>query len=131
MVIERLTLRGFGQFGAEGAPRDVHFAPGLNLIVGPNEAAIVVRDGQVTEILSEARIEAADVLDQLASLFRLGADISVFFVDTGPIDLAIFLGETEKRAASTNHLCAKARSKCLHSSFSTQSADMCRSHQLS
>lgn len=72
------------------------------VVVGPNEAAIVVRDGQVREILTEAKVEAADVLDQLASVFRLGADISVFFVDTGPIDLTIFLGETEKRATYTN-----------------------------
>ena len=72
------------------------------VVDGPNEAAIVVRDGQVREILTEAKIEAADILDQLASLFRLGADISVFFVDTGPIDLTIFLGETEKRTTSTN-----------------------------
>jgi len=70
------------------------------VVVGPNEAAIVVRDGEVWEILTEAKVEVANVFDQFASLFRQGADVTVLFVELAPIDLTIFLGETEKLAFS-------------------------------
>lgn len=66
------------------------------VVVGPGEAAIVMRDGQVQELLTESKMKVAGVLDQFLSLFRGGADIAVYFVDVSPIDLAIFLGESSQ-----------------------------------
>jgi len=67
-----------------------------NVVVGPNEAAIVMRDGQVQELLTESKVQIAGVFDQFLSIFRAGTDIAVYFVDLSPLDLTIFMGETNQ-----------------------------------
>ena len=66
------------------------------VVVGPNDGAIVVHDGKVKNLLTESKVKVAGVFDQFISLIGLGADIAVYFVDLSPIDLTIFLGETNK-----------------------------------
>ena len=66
------------------------------VVVGPNDGAIVVHDGKVRDLLTESKVKVAGVFDQFISLIGLGADIAVYFVDLSPIDLTIFLGETNK-----------------------------------
>lgn len=64
------------------------------VVVGPNEAAIVVKDGQPYELLTESSAQVAGAFDQLKSLFGGGADICVYFVELAPLDLTIFIGES-------------------------------------
>jgi RNA polymerase subunit RPABC4/transcription elongation factor Spt4 len=68
--------------------------------VGPNEAALVVRDGQLESVLTEGRVEVADLFDRIATWFGGGADVTVFFVDLAPFDVTIYLGESTAQAAS-------------------------------
>lgn len=70
------------------------------VVVGPNEAAIVVRDGMVFELLTENSAEVAGALDQAASLFGAGADLAVFFIELAPFDLTIHLGASQTTAAA-------------------------------
>jgi hypothetical protein len=68
------------------------------VIVGPNEAALVLRDGQPFDLLTEGRVNVAGVLDQLKSVFCAGVDIAVYFLDLAPLDLTIFFGEQTTEA---------------------------------
>lgn len=69
------------------------------VVVGLNEGAIVLRDGKPKEIFTESKVQAANILDQLGSLFGTGADISVYFVDLAPFELTVFLGEESTYAS--------------------------------
>ena len=44
----------------------------------------------------------ANVLDQVSSLFRAGADIAVYFVDISPLDVSIFIGKTAKESVAAD-----------------------------
>jgi hypothetical protein len=79
--------------------------PGLfrkKIVVGPGEAALVLRDGEIKAVLTESSEKVADPVDQLASLFKLGADIAVYFVDISPWEASIFVGETAKGIATAD-----------------------------
>jgi hypothetical protein len=65
------------------------------VVVGPNEAAFLVRDGESQAVVTESRLLVADVFEQIKSAFKMGADISVYFVELAPIDLTIFLGQQD------------------------------------
>lgn len=69
------------------------------IVVGPNEGAIVVREGEPSRLLTATSYQAASGLDQLKSAFGLGADVAVFFVDLAPFDLSIYLGQTTAGSA--------------------------------
>ncbi len=79
---------------------------GKKVVVGINEAAIVLRDGEPMGIVTEAKVKVADFFDQFLSVFKAGADISVYFADLSPFDLMIFLGEhsTTTESAQTGSL---------------------------
>ena len=64
------------------------------IVVGPHEAAIVVRDGQPGEVLTETRAKVSDVFERIKSWFGLNADISVYFLDLAPFEISLFLGES-------------------------------------
>ena len=72
------------------------------IVVGPNEAAIVVREGEPSRMLTATSFQAANGLDQLKSVFGLGADISVYFVDLTPFPLSIFIGQSNASAVATS-----------------------------
>ncbi len=64
------------------------------VIVGPGEAALILRDGELEEFLTESSAAVSDILDRMASIFGFGKDISVYFADLTPINLTIYLGES-------------------------------------
>lgn len=68
--------------------------------VGPGEAALILRDGDLQELLTESSAAVSDLLDRVASLFGFGKDISVYFADLTPINLTIYLGESTKEQVS-------------------------------
>lgn len=76
------------------------------IVVGPHEAAIVVKDGRVHEAITEAKFKTGGLFDGLARILGGGADLEVFFVDLSPINFSVYLGSTTKAqsttAASTN-----------------------------
>ena len=69
------------------------------VVIGPNEAALVVRDGQPGEVLTENRIAVAGVFDRVKSWFGLRSDVTVYFIDLSPFDVNLFLGESLTEAA--------------------------------
>ena len=70
------------------------------VVVGPNEAAIVVKDGKVHEAITEAKFKTGGILDGIARFFGGGADVEVFFVDLSPIDFTVYLGQTTREQIS-------------------------------
>jgi len=72
------------------------------VVVGPNEAAIVVRQGVPGEVLTESSIKVAGVFDKVKSWFGAGSDLSVYFIDLAPFDVTLFLGETTSETAAVS-----------------------------
>ncbi|MCY2950449.1 MAG: zinc ribbon domain-containing protein [Planctomycetota bacterium] len=71
--------------------------------VGPNEGAIIVRDGRAEELISQASVQTtAGLLDSIAGWFGLGSDVDVYFVDLSPIDFTIYLGESTRKSVTTS-----------------------------
>jgi hypothetical protein len=87
------------------------------IAVGPGEAAIVLRNGQIQDFLTESSADVPGILDQLSSVFRLGADIAVYFLDISPVDLSIFVGSTAK-----DRLAADSAVHAVGSSFAAEKA---------
>ena len=65
-------------------------------IVGPNEAALVIRNGRLEEVVTEVRLGALGFRDRLKGLIGRDSDVQVIFVDTSPFDLTFFLGESTR-----------------------------------
>ena len=64
--------------------------------VGPSEAALIIQDGKLEEVVTEARISTSGLGDRVAGLFGRAANIQVIFVDTSPFELVFFLGEATR-----------------------------------
>lgn len=92
------------------------------IVVGPNEAAIIVQDGEPSQLLTATSFQAANGLDQIKSLFGMGSDISVYFVDLAPFDLSIFLGKTTATAAGVSATGTGSASVSIQSTTSGQIA---------
>ena len=56
-------------------------------IVGPNEAALVIRNGKLEEVVTEVRLGTSGFRDRLKGLIGRESDAQVIFVDTSPFDL--------------------------------------------
>ena len=65
-------------------------------IVGPNEAALVIRNGRLEEVVTEVRLGTSGFRDRLKGLMGRDSDAQVIFVDTSPFDLTFFLGESTR-----------------------------------
>ena len=68
--------------------------------VGPSEAALMIRDGKLEEVVTESRLATSGVGDRVAGMFGRAADIQVIFVDTSPFELVLFLGEATRNEQS-------------------------------
>jgi len=67
---------------------------GRKIVIAPGEAAVVIRDGRVEEVLTAGNCQVAGVLDRLSELVGRGADLQVVMVDILPFDLHVFFGRT-------------------------------------
>lgn len=67
-------------------------------IVGPTEAAVVIKNGKLQGTVTGTKESVSGLLDKMASLFRGGTDIDVIFIDTTPVDLFMYLGEATKES---------------------------------
>lgn len=63
--------------------------PPLDLVVGPTEAAILVVDGAVGEVLTAERARTHGFWDQLSSIFSRGPHLEVIMVDLAPSRLTL------------------------------------------
>ncbi len=68
------------------------------LVVGPNEAALIVKDGRMQGVVTQTKQVAMNLWENLTQVFRGGMDIEVYFVDTTPFDAHLFLGTSHKGA---------------------------------
>lgn len=70
--------------------------PGLvkQIMVGPNEAAVILRNGKVEEPITQERLRKFDggLFNALKSTVGGGEDVRVLFVQTSPVDLQIPFG---------------------------------------
>lgn len=70
------------------------------VVIGPNEAALIVRNGEVEETITETAEKISGLWDRLKSPFGRGDDIDIILIDTSPFDFTIYLGETQKVSES-------------------------------
>ena len=70
------------------------------ITVGPNEAALVIRNGKIEDVITESRVGTSGFRDRVAALFGKAADVQVVFVDTSPFELTFFLGEATRGEGS-------------------------------
>lgn len=83
------------------------------VMVGPNEAAMVLRDGIPSEVLTESRMKVAGLFDRVKSMFGMGPNLQVFFLDLSAFDVTLFLGQSATESAS-------ARSALVSTNANTQ-----------
>jgi len=68
--------------------------------VGPNECALIIRDGKIQETVTQERVGTSGFLDRIAGLFGRAGDVQVIFVDTTPFDLSFYLGDLPRDEGS-------------------------------
>ena len=66
-------------------------------VVGPNEAALVIRNGRIEEVVTETVVRTSGFRDRLLGLLGRPRDSQVVFVDNSPFELEFYLGETSRR----------------------------------
>jgi len=67
------------------------------LTVGPNEAAIVVRNGKAEEAITEQKAKVAGAFDAFRRVFGGGSDLDIYFVDLTPFSFSVYLGASTKQ----------------------------------
>ena len=67
---------------------------GKRITVPPGEAAIVVCQGKVDQVITEGNCKVTGIVDRVAELFRKGVDLQILMIDTSKFDLRIFFGNT-------------------------------------
>ena len=72
-----------------------------NLIVGPNETAVIIRDGQIEESITGTRKSISGLWDNFKKLWGRSSNLEVIFVDTSPIDFAFYVGSSSRREDGT------------------------------
>lgn len=63
--------------------------PPLDLVVGPTEAAILIVDGAVADVLTAERARTHGFWDQLGSIFSRGPHLEVVMVEMAPSRLTL------------------------------------------
>jgi len=73
------------------------------IAVEPNEAAVVLRQGRVEQVVTADQVQVAGFWDGLKSLVGGGLPIEVVFVDLSPIEATVYLGARTESAQSQRH----------------------------
>jgi len=68
-----------------------------NIIVGPNEAAVIIRDGKIEQAITGTRRSTSGLWDNFKKLWGRSSDLHVVLVDTSPIELAFYVGSSSRR----------------------------------
>jgi len=72
------------------------------IAVGPNEAAIVVRNGRAEDAITEKKAKVAGSFDAFRRVFGGGSDLDIYFVDLTPFSFSVYLGASTKQEVSTS-----------------------------
>jgi len=72
-----------------------------DVVVGPNEVALIVRNGKIDERLEEGRHGTSGWRDRVKGLFGRADDVSVYYVDSSPISLKYYLGKSHRSESSS------------------------------
>ena len=64
-----------------------------SVTVGPNEVAVVIRDGEIANVFTEGKAGTRGLGDLLRALAGRGPDIQVLIADTSPFNLSFWLEE--------------------------------------
>ena len=84
--------------------------------VGPGEAALVLKNGSVEQVLTESGAKVADTWDKICSWFGVAKDLEVIFVDISPYEIPIYLGNrtTEDRGTITQSVNTADETRTTH-----------------
>ncbi|NLH72757.1 MAG: hypothetical protein GX456_06865 [Verrucomicrobia bacterium] len=83
------------------------------IAVGPGEAAVVIRNGKVEQVITEEHTKVSGFWDELKSwgwvqaLFGPEPDVEMVFVDLSPIEVVVYLGaqtRTQSGVTSATHV---------------------------
>lgn len=74
------------------------------VVVGPNECALIIRDGKIQETVTQERVRASGFISRMAGLFGRAEDLQVVFVATTPFDLSFYLGDYLREESETGSL---------------------------
>jgi hypothetical protein len=74
------------------------------ITVGPQEAALIVKNGRVQETVTQTREVVSGFWEGLKSLFGIDTEVDVYVVDMNPLDLVIYLGKIVKKSESAEGL---------------------------
>ena len=72
-----------------------------NIVVGPNEAAVIIRDGEIERTLTGTRSNTSGLWDNFKKLWGRSSDLQVIYVDTAPIDLTFYIGKSSRQESGT------------------------------
>ena len=72
-----------------------------NIVVGPNEAAVIIRDGEIERTLTGTRSNTSGLWDNFKKLWGRSSDLQVIYVDTAPIDLTFYVGKSSRQESGT------------------------------
>ena len=67
-----------------------------NIVVGPNEAAVIIRDGKIEETITGTHKNTSGLWDKFKQLWGRSSDLEVVFVDISPIDFAFYVGSSSR-----------------------------------
>jgi hypothetical protein len=70
-------------------------------VVGPNEAAVIIRDGEIESTLTGTRSNTSGLWDNFKKLWGRSSDLQVIYVDTAPIDLTFYIGKGSRQETGT------------------------------
>ena len=70
-------------------------------MVGPNEAAVIIRDGEIETTLTGTRSNTSGLWDNFKKLWGRSSDLQVIYVDTAPIDLTFYIGKSSRQESGT------------------------------
>tara|TARA_Y100000590_G_scaffold95960_1_gene108937 strand:- start:6348 stop:7994 length:1647 start_codon:yes stop_codon:yes gene_type:complete len=77
-----------------------------NIVVGPNEAAVIIRNGKIEQTITASSQNTSGIWDNFKRLWGGKPDLEVIFVDTSPLDFSFYIGSSDRRedGIQTGHL---------------------------
>ena len=68
-----------------------------NIVVGPNEAAVIIKDCKIEDTISGTRKNTTGIWDKFKNIWGRSPDLQIVFVDTSPIDFTFYLGTSARQ----------------------------------
>lgn len=72
-----------------------------NITVGPDETALLIRNGAIDEIVTEQKLAASGIVDRIKGVIGRSSDVTVAMIDTSPRQITLFTGSRATSELST------------------------------